>query len=67
MQYNAINTFKNYKDAWKKMVVRAMRVNFSWEKSASKYVDVFKVPAYVSICQHPSASVSIRQHPFAYV
>jgi len=40
--YNAINTFKNYKEAWKKMVVRAMRMNFSWEKSAVKYVDVFK-------------------------
>ena len=24
------------------MVVRAMRMNFSWEKSAVKYVDVFK-------------------------
>jgi starch synthase len=40
--YNAINTFKNYKEAWSKMVIRAMKMNFSWEKSAAKYVEVFK-------------------------
>ena len=40
--YNAIDTFKHYKDAWAKIVVRCMRMNFSWEKSALKYVDVFK-------------------------
>lgn len=50
--YNAVNTYKNYREAWDKMVVRAMRVNFSWEKSATKYVDVFKAakasPPYVN-------------------
>ena len=28
--YNALLTFKNYKDAWKKMIVRCMSMNFSW-------------------------------------
>lgn len=40
--YNAINTYKNFKEAWAKIVGRCMRMNFSWEKSATKYVDIFK-------------------------
>lgn len=40
--FNSINTYRNYKEAWKDMMVRAMRQDFSWEKSARKYVEVFK-------------------------
>jgi len=50
--WNAINTFKNYKEDWSKMIKRCMRMNFSWEKSAVKYVDVFKAakaaPPYIN-------------------
>mmetsp|Transcript_43661 Transcript_43661/g.102666 ORF Transcript_43661/g.102666 Transcript_43661/m.102666 type:complete len:670 (-) Transcript_43661:214-2223(-) len=40
--WNSLNTFKNYKDSWAKMVVRCMKQDFSWEKSAVKYAEVFK-------------------------
>jgi len=40
--WNALNTYKNYKDSWKKMMKRCMTTDFSWEKSAQKYVEVFK-------------------------
>ena len=40
--FNSINTYRNYKEAWKDMMVRAMRQDFSWEKIARKYVEVFK-------------------------
>ena len=40
--WNAINTFKHFKEAWNKMVVRCMKMNFSWDRSATKYVEVFR-------------------------
>ena len=40
--WNAINTFKHFKEAWNKMVVRCMKMNFSWDRSATRYVEVFR-------------------------
>ena len=40
--YNAIKTFKHDKPAWDAMVVRCMKVDFSWDRSALKYVQVFR-------------------------
>mmetsp|Transcript_28839 Transcript_28839/g.65344 ORF Transcript_28839/g.65344 Transcript_28839/m.65344 type:complete len:655 (-) Transcript_28839:258-2222(-) len=40
--WNALNTYRNFKDSWSKMVVRCMEQDFSWEKSAQRYVEVFK-------------------------
>ncbi len=40
IQY-AINTYKN-KNEWNKLIRNAMNANFSWEKSAQRYKDVYK-------------------------
>ena len=35
------NTYKNEKKVWEKIVKQAMTQNFSWEKSASEYIDLY--------------------------
>ena len=40
IQY-AINTYKN-KNEWNKLIRNAMNANFSWEKSAQRYKDIYK-------------------------
>ena len=40
--WHSLNTYKNHKAAWTAMMVRCMTLDFSWEKSARKYVEVFK-------------------------
>lgn len=51
--WNALNTFRNFKASWKKLMARCMQQNFSWEKSASRYVEVFRKakadPPYISV------------------
>lgn len=37
----AIEAYKD-KEAWKKIVKRAMKQDFSWNKSAGKYIDLYK-------------------------
>jgi len=41
--WNSLNTYHHYKDSWEKMVVRCMTTDFSWEKSAAKYAETFKL------------------------
>lgn len=36
----AISTF-TYKNSWKKLILRAMQEDFSWEKQVQKYVDLY--------------------------
>lgn len=38
----AIETYKN-QPAWQKIIKRAMQMDFSWKKSAQKYVDLYKM------------------------
>mmetsp|Transcript_40308 Transcript_40308/g.126886 ORF Transcript_40308/g.126886 Transcript_40308/m.126886 type:complete len:286 (-) Transcript_40308:23-880(-) len=40
--WNALNTYKNHKDAWAGIVRRCMEQDFSWERSAKRYVEIFK-------------------------
>lgn len=40
IQY-AINTYKDKKE-WKKLIVNAMKADFSWDKSAKRYKEVYK-------------------------
>jgi len=51
--WNALNTFRNFRASWKKLMARCMSQNFSWEKSASRYVEVFRKaksdPPYISV------------------
>jgi len=37
----AIETYKN-QNVWKKIIKRAMQQDFSWKKSAQKYIDLYK-------------------------
>lgn len=37
----ALETYKN-KPVWKKIVTKAMEQDFSWDKSAKKYIDLYK-------------------------
>lgn len=37
----ALETYKN-KQVWNRIIKRAMKENFSWEKSAEKYLDLYK-------------------------
>lgn len=39
--WNALHTYKHYKDSWKKMMKRCMTTDFSWElRSGSAYSTV---------------------------
>ena len=40
--WNALHTYKNYKQSWHKMMRRCMKTDFSWELSARKYEQVFE-------------------------
>uniref|UniRef100_A0A7S0F130 Uncharacterized protein n=1 Tax=Hanusia phi TaxID=3032 RepID=A0A7S0F130_9CRYP len=40
--WNALHTYKHFKDSWKKIVKRCMKTDFSWELSAKKYEQVFQ-------------------------
>jgi starch synthase len=37
----AINVYRNHPDRWKQMMITAMGQDFSWKKSAEKYLDVY--------------------------
>ena len=37
----AIDAYRNHPDKWKQMMITAMGQDFSWEKSAEKYVVVY--------------------------
>jgi len=39
--WNALNTYKHFKEAWARIVVRCMKQDFSWETSARKYQQIF--------------------------
>jgi starch synthase len=38
----AVNTFAN-KDVWRKIQINGMKCDFSWEKSAEKYIELYKI------------------------
>lgn len=38
----AVNTFK-HKDTWKKIQLNGMNMDFSWDKSAEKYMELYKM------------------------
>lgn len=38
----AVETYYNRKDAWKRMQVRAMSTDFSWDKSAREYITLYQ-------------------------
>jgi starch synthase len=38
----ALETYRNRPEAWRKMQHRAMQVDFSWDKSAQQYVDLYR-------------------------
>lgn len=38
----AVNTF-NHKDIWKKIQLNGMKLDFSWKRSAEKYMELFKL------------------------
>ena len=40
--WNALHTYKKYKQSWHKMMRRCMKTDFSWELSARKYEQVFE-------------------------
>jgi starch synthase len=40
--YWAINTYRHRKDAWQRMQRRAMQTDFSWDKSAREYIDLYQ-------------------------
>jgi len=44
------------------MVIRAMKMNFSWEKSAAKYVEVFKAAkvCFLFVCLCVCVRVRVR-------
>jgi starch synthase len=38
----AINTYRNKKEAWQRMQRRGMQVDFSWDKSAERYAELYR-------------------------
>ena len=41
VMFLAINTYNNNKDVWKKLVKQAMEADYSWDKSALTYIDLY--------------------------
>jgi len=39
--WNALNTYKHHPQAWQDLIQRCMAADFSWEKSAARYVEIF--------------------------
>lgn len=39
--HRAIDVYRNYPDRWKQMMITAMGQDFSWKKSAEKYLSVY--------------------------
>ena len=42
IMYLAIDTYNNHKDDWKKLIKQAMEMDFSWNRSALIYIDLYK-------------------------
>jgi len=38
----AVDTYRRKPDAWRRMQKRAMEIDFSWERSARQYVEVYE-------------------------
>lgn len=38
----ALNTYYNRQDAWERMQIRGMSTDFSWDKSAKEYMDMYQ-------------------------
>ena len=38
----ALNVYRNNKENWQKLIKRAMRCNYSWEKAAKNYIDIYE-------------------------
>ncbi|MDO4813733.1 MAG: glycogen synthase GlgA [Gemella sp.] len=43
--HRAVDTYYNHKDHWKKVMTNAIKYDVSWEKSAKKYLEIFKTLA----------------------
>ena len=41
-QKDVIDLYYNDKEAWKKLVTRAMKCDFSWSRSADLYIQMYK-------------------------
>ena len=46
VMFLAINIYENDKTAWKKLVENAMNMDYSWDKSAQKYLDLYNSLTY---------------------
>lgn len=40
--YRALNMYRHQPDQWRQLVVRAMQANYSWEKSAARYLELYR-------------------------
>jgi len=40
--WNALNTYKNFPESWDKLRLRCMKQDFSWDRSARRYHEIFK-------------------------
>eukprot|EP00293_Proteomonas_sulcata_P014869 CAMPEP_0184292952 /NCGR_PEP_ID=MMETSP1049-20130417/4590_1 /TAXON_ID=77928 /ORGANISM="Proteomonas sulcata, Strain CCMP704" /LENGTH=361 /DNA_ID=CAMNT_0026600875 /DNA_START=114 /DNA_END=1199 /DNA_ORIENTATION=- len=40
--WNALHTYKHYKESWQRIMKRGMLTDFSWERSAKNYLQVFE-------------------------
>ncbi|MCY4147051.1 MAG: glycogen synthase [Chloroflexi bacterium] len=47
----ALATFRDQRSAWRRMQKRAMQADFSWEKSASQYIDLYEIAASRAIAR----------------
>lgn len=51
----ALDTFRDRRSAWRRMQKRAMQSDFSWEKSASQYLDLYEVALARAIVRRSGA------------
>ncbi len=40
---NALDVYNNYPDSWNQLIRQAMNQDFSWERSAKRYVDLYEI------------------------
>ena len=41
--YRAVGVYYDNKDAWNRLVSRDMEADFSWDRSAGEYMDVYNL------------------------
>lgn len=65
--WNALHTYKNYKDSWKRIMQRCMLTDFSWEKRSALFISFLPTTRLAHFdlvwqCEELRAGVRVGSH-----